>query len=106
MTEFSTFSFQYRELIPRIANRVKAVHARNSEKSRLEITKAILVLVVLLSPSVGWSQTQTTDQSNPPENAQQNPTPPGNSAPAPPPASSTVAVPDQAPSPQDSQDDS
>jgi hypothetical protein len=103
---FPTSSFQYRELIPRMAARVKALHALDSEKSLLEITRAILVLVVLLSPSVGWSQTQIADQSNTPENAQQNPTPPGNSAPTPPSASGTVAVSDQAPDPQDSQDDS
>jgi len=93
-------------VIPRIADRVKAVHARDSEKSLIEITRAILVLVVLLSPSVGWSQTQIADQSNTPENARQNPTPPTNSAAAQPSGSGTVAVPDQAPSPQDSQEDS
>lgn len=93
-------------MIPRIADRVKAVHARDSEKSLIEITRAILVLVVLLSPSVGWSQTQIADQSNTPENARQNPTPPTNSAAAQPSGSGTVAVPDQAPSPQDSQEDS
>src|SRR6185312_17444870 len=37
------------------------------------------------------------------ENAQQNPTPPTNSAAAPPSGSGTVAVPNQAPSPQDGQ---
>jgi len=93
-------------VIPRIADRVKAVHARDSEKSLIEITRAILVLVVLLSPSVGWSQTQIADQSNTPENARQNPTPPTNPAAAQPSGSGTVAVPDQAPSPQDSQEDS
>jgi len=40
------------------------------------------------------------------ENAQQNPTPPTNSAAAPPSGSGTVAVPNQAPSPQDGQEDS
>src|SRR5260370_33595449 len=42
---FPTSSFRYRELIPRIV-RVKALHACDSKKSLLEITKAILVLVV------------------------------------------------------------
>src|SRR5579864_2996761 len=99
-------NLQYREVIPRIADRVKAVHARDWEKSLIEITRAILVLVVLLSPSVGWSQTQIADQSNPPENAPQNPTPATNSAAAQPSGSGTAAVPDQAPSLQDSQEDS
>jgi hypothetical protein len=84
---------------------VKALHVRDSERSLLEITRAILVLVVLLFPSVGWSQTQVADQSNTVENAQQNPTPPSNSAPPPPSGSGSVAVP-QTPSPQDSEDDS
>jgi pimeloyl-ACP methyl ester carboxylesterase len=103
---FPTSSFQYRELIPRIADWAKVPHTRDSKQPLLEITRAILVLAFLLTASVGWSQTQIADQSNTPENAQQNPTPPGNSAPAPPSASGTVAVSDQAPSPQDSQDDS
>jgi hypothetical protein len=106
MIEFPTSSlFQYRELILQIADRVKAVHARHSEKSLLEFTKAILVLVILLSTSVAWSQTQIADQSNTIENAQQKPPPP-NSPPATPSAGGTVVATDQPPSPQDSQDDS
>lgn len=103
---FPTPSSQYRELNPRIGDRVMALPARDSEKSLLEITQAILVLAVLLSSSVCWSQTQIPDQSNTPENAQQNPTTPSSSAPAAPSTSGTAAAPDQAPSPQDSQDDS
>ena len=103
---FPTSSFQYRELIPRIADRVKVRYARDSVKSLLDIARGILVLVVLLSPSAGWSQTPTADQSNPLENAQQNPTPPSNSAPAPPSGSGAVAPPDQAPPSEDSQADS
>lgn len=100
-----TPSLQYRELIPRIADRAKASHTRDSKKSLLEITRAILVLALLLSPSLCWSQAQIADQSNSPENAQPNPTPPRNSAPAPQSTSGT-AVPDQVPAAPDSQDDS
>ena len=103
---FPRSSFQYLELNPRIADPVIALHARESEKSLLEITRAILVLAVFLSFSVSWSQTQIADQSNTPGNAQQNPTTPSSSAPAVPSASGTAAASDQAPSPQDSQDDS
>jgi hypothetical protein len=85
---------------------VKALHARDSEKALLEITRAILVLVVLFSPSVAWSQAQNADQSDAPEDARQNSTPPSNSASAPQSGSGKDAVPDQAPSPQDNQDDS
>jgi hypothetical protein len=85
---------------------VTALRARDSEKALLEIIGAILVLVVLFSPSVAWSQTQNADQCDAPEDAQQNSTPPGNSASAPPSGSGKVAVPDQAPSKQGKQDDS
>ncbi len=46
------------------------------------------------------------DQSNPLEDAEQNPTPSSNSPSAPPSRSGTVPIPDQTPSPQDKQDDS
>ena len=75
-------------------------------KDLLEIIKPVLVLVILFSPTITWSQTQVTDQSNPLEYAQQSPTSQSNPAPAPPTDSSTVSLPDQAPTPQNKKDDS
>jgi hypothetical protein len=75
-------------------------------KDLLEIIKPVLVLVILFSPTLTWSQTQVTDQSNPLEYAQQSPTSQSNPAPAPPTDSSTVSLPDQAPTPQNKKDDS
>jgi hypothetical protein len=69
----------------------------------LEIMKAVLVLVLLFSPTITWSQTQVTDQSDPLEYAQQSPTSQSNPAPAPPTDSGTVSLPDQAPAPQNQQ---
>jgi hypothetical protein len=71
-----------------------------------EIIKPVLVLVILFSSAVTWSQTQVTDQSDPLEYAQQSPTSPSNPAPGPPTDSSTVSLPDQAPAPQNKKDDS
>jgi hypothetical protein len=71
-----------------------------------EIMKPVLVLVILFSPAIMWSQTQVTDQSNPLEYAQQSPTSQSNPAPAPPTDSSTVPLPDQAPAPQNKKEDS
>jgi hypothetical protein len=71
-----------------------------------EIIKAVLVLVILFSPAITWSQTQVTDQSNPLEYAQQSPTSQSNPAPAPPTDSGSVSLPDQAPAPQNKKDDS
>src|SRR3984893_5351396 len=75
-------------------------------KALLEILKAVLVLVILFSPTITWSQTQFGDQSNPLEYAQQSPTSQSNPAPAPPSDSGTVSLPDQAPAPQNKKDDS
>src|ERR1700680_2113720 len=75
-------------------------------KALLEIIKAVLVLVILFSPTITWSQTQVTDQSNPLEYAQQSPTSQSNPSPAPPTDSGTVSLPAQAPAPQDKKDDS
>ena len=61
----------------------------------LEIRRAVLVLVVLLTPAIGWSQTQPPDNSNPLECVQQTPTSQGNQTPAPLP-DKPVALPDQA----------
>src|SRR5580693_447301 len=71
-----------------------------------EIMKPVLVLVILFSPTITWSQTQATDQSSPLEYAQQNPTSQSNPAPAPPTDSGTVSLPDQAAAPQNKKDDS
>jgi hypothetical protein len=68
--------------------------------------KATLVLVILFSPTIPWSQTKVTDQSNPPEYAQQSPTSQSDPAPAPATDSSTVSFPDQSPAPQNKKDDS
>jgi hypothetical protein len=75
-------------------------------KALLEIIKAVLVLVILFSPAITWSQTQVTDQSNPLEYAQQSPTSQSNPAPAPATDSGTVSLPDQAPVPPNKKDDS
>jgi len=72
----------------------------------LEIQRAVLVLVILFSPTLTWSQTQVTDQSNPLEYAQQSPTSQSNPSPAPPTDSGTVSLPAQAPAHQDKKDDS
>jgi hypothetical protein len=61
----------------------------------LEIRRAVLVLVILLTPAIGWSQTQLTDDSDPLEYVQQTTTSQGNPAPAPLP-DKPVAVPGQA----------
>lgn len=75
-------------------------------KALLEIIKAVLVLVILFSPAITWSQTQVTDQSNPLEYDQQSPTSQSNPAPAPATDSGTVSLPDQAPVPPNKKDDS
>jgi hypothetical protein len=68
--------------------------------------KASLILVILLSPSIVWPQTQIADQSNALECAQQNTTSQNNSTSASPSESSAVAAPDEVPSSQDKEDDS
>jgi hypothetical protein len=77
-------------------------------KGLLKILKPALVLLILFSTAVTWSQTQVqvTDQSDPLEDAQQNPTSQSNPVPAPPTDSGTVSLPDQAPAPQNKKDDS
>src|ERR1700674_1107567 len=71
-----------------------------------DIIKPVLVLVILFSSAVTWSQTQVTDQSNPLEYAQKSPTSQSNPAPGPATDSGTVSLPDQAPPPQNKKDDS
>ena len=75
-------------------------------KTSLDIIKPVLVLVILFSPAITWSQTPVTDQSNPLEYAQQSPTSQSNPAPATPTDSGTVSLPDQVPAPQNKKDDS
>ena len=75
-------------------------------KAMVEIIKAVLVLVILFSPTITWSQTQDTDQSNPLEYAQQSPASQSNPAPASPTDSGTASLPDQASAPQNKEDDS
>jgi len=71
----------------------------------LEIRRAVLVLVILLSPAIGWSQTQLADDSNLLADGQQPSTAQGNQTPAPL-ADKPVAVPGQATDSQDKKDDS
>src|ERR1700680_1784147 len=78
----------------------------NRRKALLEIIKAVLILLILFSPAITWSQTQVMDQSNPLEYAQQNPTSQSNPAPAPPTNSGTVSLPDQAPAQQNKKNNS
>jgi hypothetical protein len=72
--------------------------------SSLEISNAIFVLIVLIlfSAAIAWSQTQSTDQSSLEENAQQRPQSP---PPAPPADSGTAQAPDGTPAPPDKKDD-
>ena len=72
----------------------------------LEIKRAVLVLFILLTPGIGWSQTQSPDNSIPLEDVQQSSTPPSNPAPAPLPDKPTPATPDQASDAQNKKDDS
>ena len=72
----------------------------------LEILRAHLILVVLLTPAIGWSQAQPTDNSDPVEFGQQPPTSQSDLALTSPPAGATVATPVQAPDAQDKKDDS
>jgi hypothetical protein len=71
----------------------------------LEIRRAVLVLVILLSPAIGWSQTQLADYSNLLADGQQPSTAQGNQTPAPLP-DKPVAVPGPATDSQDKKDDS
>ena len=76
------------------------------KKAVPEIIKAVLALVILFSPTITWSQTQVTDQSNPLEYALQSPTAQSNPAPAPPTDSGTVSSPDQTSALQNKEEDS
>ena len=76
-------------------------------KALLEIVEASLVLVMLFAPTIMWSQIQVTDESKPPENAQQSP--PSQSSPATAPSTEQAPLPQdkkEATPPQDKKDDS
>ncbi len=74
----------------------------------LEMRRAILILVILLTPAIGWSQAQPTDNPNPPGDVQQPATPQSNpaAAPAPSPDKATVAMPGQPADAENKGDDS
>jgi len=71
----------------------------------LEIRRAVLIAFILLTPAIGWSQTQLTDDSNPLEDVQQADSSQGNPAPTPPP-DKPVAMPGQTMVSQNKKDDS
>jgi hypothetical protein len=62
----------------------------------LEIRRAILIIVILLSPAIGGSQTQPSQNSTPLDDVQQYSPPPADLASIPPPDKSMVATPDRA----------
>jgi hypothetical protein len=72
----------------------------------LEIKRTLLVFFILLTPAVGWSQTQPPENSVPLEDVQQSSPPPSNPAPAPLPDKPTAPTPDQAADAQNKKDDS
>jgi hypothetical protein len=72
----------------------------------LEFRRAILVLVILLTPAVGWSQAQQTGNSNPLEFGQQPSASQNKPVPEPPPGKSKVTTPGQSPEAQNKKDDS
>ena len=78
----------------------------NRKKALPRITEVVFVLFILFLPTITWSQSQNTDQTDPLEYAQQSPTSQSDPAPAPPSDSGTVSLPDQAPVPQNKKDDS
>jgi hypothetical protein len=75
--------------------------------SWLEISKAVLVLIIIIpfSTATAWSQIQSTDEANPEETAQQHPQSPSNPTPAPPADGGTVQAPEEAPASQDKKDE-
>jgi hypothetical protein len=72
----------------------------------LEIRPAVLFLFILLTPAIGWSQTQRPGNSIPLEYLQQSSPPPSNPASTPPPDKPTAATPNQDPDAQNKKDDS
>jgi len=86
--------------------RGKSAVAPDAKEALRQIIEAVLVLVILFSPAVTWSQTQITDQCNPLDNDLQSPASQSNPPPAPPKDSGTASQPDQAPPPKEKKDDS
>ncbi len=80
----------------------------DSEETLVEIRirRIVLILFILLSPAIAWSQTQVTDHPRPLDYVEQTSTSRSNSASASPSDSGTIAVPDQAPASQNKRDDS
>jgi hypothetical protein len=72
----------------------------------LEIRGAVLILVILLTPAIGWSQTQLPDNSNPLEFGQELSTSQSNLVPASLPDKAKVAMPSKAPDAQNNKDES
>ena len=72
----------------------------------LEIRGAVLILVILLTPAIGWSQTQLPDNSNPLEFGQELSTSQSNLVPASSPDKAKVAMPSKTPDAQNNKDDS
>jgi hypothetical protein len=80
-------------------------HSKVGRKALLNIRRAVLILFILLTPAIGWSQTQPPDNSIPLEYVQQPSPPPNNPAPTPLPDKPTAITPDRAPDAQYKNDD-
>ena len=76
-----------------------------SKNARLASGRFVLILVILLSPAIGWSQTQVTDNSNTPDYSQQASPAQSNPAPASPSGQAPAATPGQTSDPQNKNDD-
>jgi hypothetical protein len=72
----------------------------------LGIRRTVLVFVILLTPAIGKSQTQSPDNSTPLDHVQPSSPPPTDAAPTPLPDKPTAVTPDQAPDAQNKKDDS
>jgi hypothetical protein len=72
----------------------------------LAIRRTVIVFVILLTPAIGKSQTQSPDNSTPLDHVQPSSPPPTDAAPTPLPDKPTAVTPDQAPDAQNKKDDS
>jgi hypothetical protein len=81
------------------------VHSKVGRKALLDIRRTFLILFILLTPAIGWSQTQAPDNSTPLEYVQQFSPPLSNPAPTPLPDKPTAVTQDQAPDAQNKRDD-
>jgi hypothetical protein len=82
------------------------VHSKVGRKALREIRRAVLTVFILLTPAIGWAQTQLPDNSLPFGDVQQSSLPPSNLTSTPPPDKPTAATPDQASDPQYKNNDS